>query len=100
MKVDQRAPGIAWVDWRISLDEAPRIPLSERPVGGTDNAAGHALAQPERIADRDYKIPDFNLATIAKWQGRQVLCVDLEHGQIEVRRDTERLRPVFSSIFQ
>ena len=66
-RIDQRAAGIAGIDGGIGLNEILEGGDAElTAAGGADDAMGHGLRQPERIADRQHRIADLQLIGAAR----------------------------------
>ena len=87
LHVHQRPAAIAGVHGRVGLqkvlfNEPPDVDFAAL---GADYARGHRTHQPEGIADRDDRIADFQIVTIAPLGHGQIGGVDLQNGQIAGR---------------
>ena len=72
--VDERAAGVAGVDGGVGLQEHLRLGL--RHLGARqrrDDAAGHRLADAERVADGEHEVADLELVAVGELQEREVV---------------------------
>ena len=82
-QVDQRAAGVARIDGGVGLDEILEAVLVEIAAAqAADDAGGHRIAQPERIADGDHKVADFELRGVAQGDLRELDRAHFEHGDV------------------
>ena len=89
--VGQRAPGVAWVECRVGLDDvldqARRLSGARRHAAaeGADDARGHRAREPERVADGDHQRADEQRVCVAVLgRGRQ-LSVGADDGEVGQR---------------
>ena len=79
----ERAARVAGVDRGIGLDERQvRADLRRRSRERRDDAAGHGLADAERVADREHEVADLERVGIAHRQRRQVVRLDVEDREV------------------
>ena len=72
--VDQGAAGIAGIDGRVGLDEELIVGDADLGAGQRrDDAAGHRLADAERIADGEHQIAHLEAVGVAELDGREWL---------------------------
>ena len=91
--VHECAPGVAWVDRGVSLDEIlVFLDAHATAAGGTDDPHRHRLTDAKGIADGEHHVADFDLVAIRECCGRQVLRFDLEDGDICLGVATHDLR--------
>jgi len=83
--VDQRAARVAGVDGRVGLDEVLEVVDAELVAAQRrDDAAGHGLADAEGIADGQHLVAHLQFVGAAQHDHRQLVELDLEHGQVGV----------------
>ena len=87
VRVDQRAAGVAGVDRRVGLDhvrDREAVGRLDLALQGGDDAAGDGAVEPERVADRDHRVADFDLRGVAERERVQFFRrrVDLEQGDV------------------
>jgi hypothetical protein len=80
--VEQRSSGIARIDRDVGLDEGHQVLLWQVTPLRTDDAGGHRVLEPERLADRDHPFADLQLVRVADRDSRQVLGVDLDQRDV------------------
>ena len=83
--VDQSASRIAGIDGSVGLDEELIVRDSDlRARERRDDAAGHRLSDPERIADGQHQIADFQTVGIAERDRREfdALRVETKHRKV------------------
>ncbi|CRR61835.1 hypothetical protein PAERUG_P45_London_17_VIM_2_12_12_04800 [Pseudomonas aeruginosa] len=99
--VHQRAAGVAGVDRRVGLDEVfVGVQAELVASGGADDAHGHGLADAERVADGEADVAGANAVGAAEGHRRQVLKVDLQHGQVGFRVAADQLGDGFAAVAQ
>src|SRR5215468_3876529 len=101
-RVDQRASGIALIDRRVGLQKALEAAVAQtrRASLRADDPGGHRLADAERIAHGQRHVAHPYAIGISQREHRQVVRVDLEHGQIAARIIAYDLRVVTSIVRQ
>ena len=83
--VDQRAARVARIDRRVGLDEEVQVADADPGARlGGDDAAGHGLADAERIADGQHQVAHLDRVGIAEVDEGQAFAagIDLEHGEV------------------
>ena len=98
--VDQRAAGIARIDRGVGLDEGRESACADVGAGERgDDAAGHGLADAERIADGEHEIADLRVARVGEGERRQRLAgVDAQHGEVDARVRQHQLAREFAAV--
>ncbi len=81
-EVEHRAARIAHVDRRVGLDVAVVDAGVEVAVERRDDSGGDGSAEAERIADRHHPVADPDRLRIAEADERQIVALDLEHGEV------------------
>ena len=85
-RIDQRAAGIAEVDGGVGLDEVLEIRDAEAAAArGADDALGHRLAEPERIADGEHHVARAQHVRAAHRHDRRVVQIHAQYREIGVR---------------
>ena len=84
-RVDERAARVAEVDRRVGLDEVlQRRDAELLAAREADDPMRHGLRQPDRVADGEHDVPDFELVRAPEGRHRQTCQIDLEDRQIRV----------------
>ena len=79
MDIDQRAAGVARIDGGIGLNEELIVGDADLGAGERgDDAVGHGLADPERIANGEHDVADLQLIGIAELQRGELFAHALE----------------------
>ena len=92
MDIDQRATAVARIDRRVVLAVDHGRIVFELASHGADHAHADRVGEAEGAANGEDELPLEQLVRIGEGQGRQVLLVDLQHGQVGLEIDTEELR--------
>src|SRR5262249_42443685 len=82
--VYQRATGVAGIDGGVGLDEVFVVQSESGTSSGADEAHRDGLANVERVTYGQDEIADFDLFAVGDFNGGQVLCVDLEDGDVSL----------------
>ncbi len=92
---DQGTTGVSRIDCGVGLDERDvALDARGRPGPRRDDAAGHRLADAERVADRQHQIADLDVVGITQRDDRQrVAGRDLEKSQIAALVTAHQHRP-------
>ena len=87
------------VRWISARDAGARLVMGCcAAAGGTDDAAGHRLADAERIANREHHIADLEFVAVREFNRGQVRAIDLQHGDVGLRIFADNLGRKFASI--
>src|SRR6185503_12557875 len=86
-KVHKRTTTVARINRGISLKEVLQLEIFVAqievvPPFRADDAARHALAQPERAADGEHKVADLEFVAIAKLGRLQAAGIDSQHRNV------------------
>src|ERR1022692_3516805 len=97
--VHQRAARVARIDRRVGLDEVlvvldAHIP----PTGRAHDPFSDRLPDAEWIADCQHDVTDLHVVTVGQGNNRQIVRVDLDHGDIGLRIPADDFRGEFTSI--
>src|ERR1700730_1637711 len=81
--VDQCTAGVAWIDWRIGLNEIFVVFNAEVAAAFcADDSHSYGLTDAERIADSQSIVADLHLGGVAKRNGRKIRAFELQDGHI------------------
>ncbi|OAV73775.1 hypothetical protein Barb7_02853 [Bacteroidales bacterium Barb7] len=101
-RIDQCAAAVAGVHRCIRLDkrfDAAAAGYAATPFG-TDDAGGDGGGKVKRIADCQHPFAHFELLGIAEGDGRQVLCLNLDQGNVGGRVCTDYLSRKLAVVVQ
>src|SRR3984893_13173236 len=83
VKIEGRSAGVAAVDRSVDLQEIVVKALVDVTPECGDDPGGHRAAEPERIAHRDYPIPDLGVIAVFPCHvGKLLVGIDLEKGDV------------------
>ena len=83
VKIEGRSAGVAAVDRSVDLQEIVVKALVDVTPECGDDPGGHRTAEPERIAHRDYPIPDLGVIAVSPCHvGKLLVGIDLEKGDV------------------
>src|SRR5262249_4694770 len=77
--IDQRTTGIAWIDRSVCLDEKLIVADSDlRARQRGNDAMGHRLSDPERVANRKHKVTNLQCIGISEVEDRKTFVAILD----------------------
>jgi hypothetical protein len=85
--VEQRPPGVAWVERGVGLDDVinqTSRTRAERSAQATDDAGGGGLLETHRAADGDGDLAGTNPPAVGERQVADVVGLSAKHGEIRV----------------
>ena len=93
-EIDERATGIAVIDGGVGLDVVVIGAVVDVAVERAHDPRAHRHAEPERIADREHRIADLQIAAVGPGERVQLVRhVHLEDGEIDRTAFREQARP-------
>lgn len=80
--VDECTARVTCVDGSIGLDEALHAVGTERTSLGRDDTCGNGIVESEWIAHCDDPFTHLHIVAVGDRQGRQVLAIHLDEGEV------------------